>query len=531
MPGSKVLGPTRPEEILEITVKVRRKAELPDLADWPKVPLSRGEAASAYGAEQSDVDLVAKVLTAHGLTLKGADLATRNIVFSGPISALESTFRTKLLRYDHAQGQYRGRKGSLNVPSELANVIVGIYGLDNRRVIRRRRRRFKEIASLAASTSSHRGFFPSELAELYDFPQGTGAGESIGILEFGGGFLPDDLEVFCKRVGVGIPQVVPVSVNHAPTNSDDDAVGEVMLDIEIVAGVCPEATIPVYFGPDLSERSLIDTVDKAIHDNRHKPAVLSISWGDFEESATWSDGTLDRVNDAFHEAALMGITICVAAGDDGSDDGAGDGHAHVDFPSSSPFVLAVGGTDLREDISGTTERVWKDGDGRRPAIGGTGGATGGGVSAHFPRPAFQADINIASVNPAAIAGRVVPDVAAHAQTDGRTTGYVVVLHGAPGLNGGTSASAPLWAALIGRINAAIRKTKGPNARVGYLTPLLYKPVVGGKALGAWASRDITDGDNISATIGGYRAGAGYDAVTGWGSPIGSKLLTALTQII
>src|SRR5689334_1662868 len=281
-------------------------------------------------------------------------------------------------------------------------MVAGVYGLDNRKVIRRRKRQPTARFQLTENTASHRGFFPADLAKLYHFPAGDGAGQSIGILEFGGGVLPDDLELFCKRVGVSVPQVVPIGVDHAATNVDDEAAVEVMLDIEVIAGICPEATIPVYFGPDLSERSLIDTIDRAIHDQVNNPLVLSISWGDFEESERWSDGTLDRINDSFHEAALMGVTICVASGDDGTDDGAGEGHAHADFPASSPFVLAVGGTDLRLNQGRAVERAWKDGDGRRPVIGGTGGSSGGGVSSHFPRPDFQRALSIPSVNPGAI---------------------------------------------------------------------------------------------------------------------------------
>jgi kumamolisin len=297
--------------------------------------------------------------------------------------------------------------------------------------------------------------------------------------------------------------------------------------VEVVAGVCPKASIALYFGPDLSERSLVDTIDRAIHDQTNSPLVLSISWGDYEESQQWSEGTLDHVNAAFQEAALMGITVCVASGDDGSDDGAGDGHAHVDFPASSPFVLAVGGTDLRVLASGPSERAWKDGDGRRQIIGGTGGSSGGGVSTHFTRPPFQANINIASVNPGAIQGRVVPDVAAPAETDGHTTGYFQVTDGKGFLDGGTSASAPLWAALITLLNAELQKQKGTNARVGYLTPVLYEKGADGASLGSKVCHDITRGNNISAAGGGYEAGTGYDAVTGWGSPIGTKLLDAL----
>jgi kumamolisin len=183
-----------------------------------------------------------------------------------------------LFRHAHEEGEYRGRSGSIHVPAELDGIEVGVYGLDNRKVIRRRKRRMPARLELTANTASHRGFFPADLAKLYRFPAGDGEGQSIGILEFGGGVLPDDLELFCKRVGVAVPKVVPVSVDHAATNVDDDAAVEVMLDIEVIAGVCPKATIPVYFGPDLSERSLIDTLGRAIHNQVNNPFVLSISW-------------------------------------------------------------------------------------------------------------------------------------------------------------------------------------------------------------------------------------------------------------
>jgi kumamolisin len=245
-------------------------------------------------------------------------------------------------------------------------------------------------------------------------------------------------------------------------------------------------------------------------------SVLSVSWGYAEDAAgAWTTGAIDSINDTLKAAALMGVTICVAAGDDGSDDGVGDGHAHVDFPSSSPYVLGVGGTTLTKSSTGAvTETAWKDGDGLRND---NGGSTGGGVSVHFPRPAWQA-VNIQSVNPGSIEGRVVPDVAADASAN---TGYWMVVDGQGGVAGGTSAAAPLWASLITRLNASL------GTPVGFLNPLLYQAGAGGQSLGSTACRDITSGDNITASIGGYDAETGYDAVTGWGVPIGGPLLDGL----
>jgi kumamolisin len=534
--GATVLGAADPQERIEVTVKVRRKAPLPQLTGRPAVPLSRQDAAAKYGASDADIAEVKRVLQGYGLEILGSNTATRSVTVAGSVQAMEKAFLVKLFRCTSEFGKYRGRTGVLQIPAELKDIVVGVYGLDTRRVVHRHRPRPLAGTRLAHAgpAGAHRGFFPQELAKLYDFPDGDGAGQSIGILEFGGRIQSDALEVFCKQIGVPQPQVVEVDVDGGAADTSDDPSGEVMLDIEVVAGICPKATIPVYFGPNFDERSWVDTIDQAIHDDVNKPSVLSISWGNSEDGrrSAWQGISIDHVNDMLQEAALMGITVCVASGDDGSDDQGGDGKAHADFPASSPFVLAVGGTDLRVRGGAVTERAWKDGDGLRAD---NGGSSGGGVSALFAPPAFQQGINIASVNSGAAAGRVLPDVAAHAQSDGVRTGYFFVIDGPSGpvtaVNGGTSAAAPLWAALIARINAQLQKAKGAGKRAGYLTPVLYQPGANGQPIGATVCKDITLGDNISAIAGGYRCGSGYDAVTGWGTPIGSKLLAALLPIV
>jgi kumamolisin len=542
--GSRLLGHSNPNELVKLTLKLRRKEALPPLNGRPKVPLTRQECAAKYGAVADEIAKVKTVMAQKGLEVLGDDRATRSVEVAGPVKTLEDVFQVKLFEYAHPSKNYRGRTGVIHIPSELDGILIGVYGLDNRRVVHRHRRmRPTTNVALPMATATARGFFPAQLAEIYDFPPGDGTGQTIGILEFGGGFLPDDLDLFCKTVGVKVPNVVPLSVDDSPTDTDDDAAGEVMLDIEVIAGAAPGATQVVYFGSsNFDEKAWIDTLGKAIHDSTNNPFILSISWGSAEDSDTWSEGTPDKVSETFHEAAMMGITVCIASGDDGSADetdsapnsGELDGRAHVDFPASSPYVLAVGGTDLRVTQGGVTETTWKDGNGRRRISAqstGTGGATGGGVSSHFPRPDFQKDITIKSVNPGTIAGRVVPDVAAHAESDGRTRGYFWVLDGQGSPNGGTSAAAPLWAALLARINAALEKEKGPGKRAGYLTPVLYQPGADGKPVGASACKNIVTGNNISAAAGGYHAGPGYNAVTGWGSPLGSKLLDALRAIV
>jgi kumamolisin len=513
------------EAWVEVTLKLARKAPLPALDQRPKRTLSAGELGAQYGASDEAIKRVSDTFAALGLTVLASDPATRSVQLGGPVRAMEAAFQVKLLNFDGVRGPYRGRVGALHVPAALQDDIVGVFGLDNRRVVRRRPdggHKRHAIDHTAISPKKRPWFFPAELAAAYDFPEGDGSGQTIGLLEFGGGYFEADLQAFGKAAGLAsLPTVVPISVDKMPTNTNDEATGEVMLDVEVVAGVCPKATIPVWFS-QFTEKGWVDAFDAAMHDPKYKPQVLSISWGYAEDVSVWTAAAVRQVDEALREAALMGITICVAAGDDGSSDGINDGHAHVDFPCASPFVLAVGGTLLRTGAKGS-ERAWKDGDGLRSD---NGGSTGGGVSARLARPAWQAGLDIAPANPGQMAGRIVPDVAANASAN---TGYFVVAGGQREISGGTSASAPLWAALVARMNQQLAAS---GKRVGYLTPLLYGATAGGTTpLGRAGCNDIHAGDNITAHVGGFRSTAGFDAVTGWGSPKGKDLLAALAKLL
>jgi kumamolisin len=307
--------------------------------------------------------------------------------------------------------------------------------------------------------------------------------------------------------------VTAVSVDGTPNQpgADPDTDGEVMLDIEVAASLAPGAKIVVYFAP-FTEQGWVDVVSTAVHDTQHRPSVLSISWGYTEGQDIWTAQAVRAVNQAFQAAAVMGVTICAASGDDGSEDQLADGHVHVDFPASSPYVLACGGTYI-EVANGARsgERVWNNG---QRANGG--GAGGGGISDMNALPSWQQGIVPPSANPNHHVGRGVPDVAGDADEN---SGYTILVDGQVATNvGGTSAVAPLWAALIARINQNLGKP------VGYLNPILYTQL--GKA---GVLYDITVGNNdpTGGKLGGYSAGTGWDACTGWGTPNGTKLMEAL----
>jgi kumamolisin len=293
-----------------------------------------------------------------------------------------------------------------------------------------------------------------------------------------------------------MPSVTAVPVTGGINLPGTTADAEVMLDIEVLGALVPAATIAVYFAPN-TDQGFYEAISQAAHDTTHKPSVISISWGAPESS--WNSQALSAMHTALQDAALLGVTVTTSAGDNGSSDGDSDGVPHVDFPASSPYALACGGTTLI--ASGDTissETVWND-----TALGQ--GATGGGISTEFARPAWQRGATVPTV-PNGVAGRGVPDVAGDADP---LTGYQVRVDGVNQVLGGTSAVAPLWAALITRLNQLL------GTRLGDPHQALYQ-------IGSPAFRDITDGDN-----GAYTAGPGWDPCTGLGSPNGQALLTAL----
>ncbi len=300
-----------------------------------------------------------------------------------------------------------------------------------------------------------------------------GTGEAIGIIELGGGYLAADIQNYFQGLGIKPPKVTAVSVDGAvnsPTNANS-ADGEVLLDIEVAGGVAPGARIAVYFAPN-TDQGFQDALTTAIHDTANKPSVISISWGSAESN--WTPQAMTAFDDACQSAAALGVTITTASGDSGSSDGVSDGADHVDFPSSSPHVLACGGTALvGQGGRITQETVWDDSSQG-------GGATGGGVSQMFPLPAWQANAKVPPPPGGGSGGRGVPDVAGDAAPN---SGYNILVDGQTEVVGGTSAVAPLWAGLIALIN---QKRGTP---VGFLNPTLYPAKTG--------FRDITSGSNGS----------------------------------
>jgi len=512
MHGAKEVGPANPKEQVDVTIRLRSRAGKKPIVSAEaftkpikeRTILSRSEFEQRHGADPDSIAKIEAFARENSLTVKEKSAARRTVILSGTVAAMSKAFGVELKEYQHPTGRYRGRTGAVQLPAELHDVVEGVFGLDNRPQAKPHFRRRRGQAGARADTASL-SYTPTQLAGIYGFPTAVnGAGECIALIELGGGYTTKDLNNYWKQLKLTTtPTVSAVSIGNGsnnPTGDPNSADGEVMLDIEVPGAVAPGANIVAYFAEN-TDAGFLNAITTAVHDSTNKPSIISISWGGPESS--WTQQAMTSMDEAFQSAAAMGVTVCVAAGDDGSTDGVQDGLNHVDFPASSPNVLACGGTRLAASGNTiTSETVWNE-------LANNEGATGGGISDVFPPPTWQSSANVPpSANPGGNKGRGVPDVAGDADP---TTGYDTLVDGQSGVIGGTSAVAPLWAGLLALVNESLGQP------AGFINPLLYQNAVTDGGV-----NDITSGNN-----GAYSAGPGWDACTGLGSPVGIGVAKAL----
>jgi kumamolisin len=503
---SRISGKLDQKETIRVTLVLRPHAPGTELSlvkrlgsqlPRDRTYTTRSEFEKAFGSTREEMAKVRGFARANSLKVLEASPAKRSVVLSGTVEQFCAAFGVSLSRYVHPEiGAYRGRIGPVYLSPELSPIVSAVLGLDNRP---QARTHFRIRPAATADVS----YTPPQVASLYDFPSGLdGSGEALGIIELGGGYSPKDIRTYFSQLGIASPQVTSVSVDGAsnsPTGDPNGPDAEVLLDIEVAGTIAPKAQTLVYFAPN-TDAGFVDAVNAALHGPGQKPGIISISWGSAE--STWTSQGIQALDQAFQDAAALGVTVCVASGDGGSSDGVSDGLAHADYPASSQYVMGCGGTRLSASGGKIASQVaWDD----LP----NGGATGGGVSDVFSLPSWQTGAGVPpSANTAGRVGRGVPDVSGDADPQ---TGYSVLVDGQQATVGGTSAVAPLWTGLLTLINQGIGKP------VGFINPLLY-----GKA-SAPAFSDV-----VSGTNGAYDAGPGWDACTGWGSPDGAKLLGVLS---
>ncbi|MFD0746493.1 protease pro-enzyme activation domain-containing protein [Phytohabitans flavus] len=363
----------------EVTLLLRRRRDLRrDLAAGLGI-LRRAELAERYGADPADVALTERVLGGYGLKVLDTDPGSRRVTVAGTLAELAEAFGAKISLvedFDHfsgVRGEYREREGELHLPTELDGVVLAVLGLDTRPRYR------PEL--LAIKRQPNVVYTPPELASLYRFPEGTdGTGQTLAIVVMGGGFRDEDMDSYFAGLGLPKPAIRTVAVDGVDNTPGGAGSIEVVLDVQIAGALAPGAQIVVYFAPN-SDRGALNALHAAIHADP-TPTAISLSWGASEVAS--SGQLLDAMDDLFAEAAALGVTVVAASGDGGSSNGLFDGVSHVNFPASSPHVLACGGTTLLADPQTGTimaETVWNTG---------AAGVTGGGVSRAFDLPTWQA---------------------------------------------------------------------------------------------------------------------------------------------
>lgn len=506
------LEPADGREQLRVGLLLRRppKAELPSLQELcarPYRSLEERDRIRREGvAAPRDIETVRAFAREYELDFIDCDEVQRVVTLAGPVERCARAFGVEMMVAEHAvHGRHRTHLGSVQLPADLAACVDGVFGLDERRIGRRAAR-----SSLSMQVVP---MLPTYLAELYDFPKGDGAGQSIAILELGGGYLEGSMRDYFARLGIDYPDLhdagVLGSFNEPGRNARYDA--EVCLDIQILASLVPAARFTTYFAPNTGQGFLLG-LRAAVYGGH---SVVSISWSESEEELT--PMIVSAMEQTLHEAAAMGVTVCVASGDLGAGGELFPSLPEPFYPGTSPFALAVGGTSpLFHAGIYYGEIAWNEGK----------LASGGGISALFDCPPYQLDAAACtpSIRPGVGFGRGLPDVSAMSYGfetwRGATVGYWVNTNGTWQALGGTSASTPVWAALTTRLNDHV------GFPLGFLQPYLYRLRPQDAAF-----LDLAFGHNanVYSVLGGYAARPGWDACTGLGRPRGRDLLAAIRR--
>jgi kumamolisin len=505
--GVRCVRTTRSTETMTLTLHLRSRADDPgaletaldDILAGRRPTLDRKRFAAEFGARRDDIAAIRRFANDNGLQVKGVSIPKRLIRISGTRARLSAAFGVDTVRYHLDGTHWNSFLGAIHLPRELSALVTGVFGFDDRADLSRHR---VHAMAAAAPPEPKISYTAPEVANLYHYPRHLdGRGQSIGVIALGGGYRESDLRTYFDALELPMPKIRWKSI-HGARNAPDGPTaaydGEVTGDVETVGAIAPGASITVYFAHN-TKRGFLEAVSEAVHDTKARNTVLSISWGQSEEQ--WRHGLLEAFNSVLLEAATLGVTVCCSSGDHGAYADADDRVPQVNFPGSSPYSLACGGTTLvgkRRTI--VAERVWDNET----------GASGGGVSARFPLPAWQRKSRVPKTKKG-FQGRGIPDVAANADP---LTGYRCYLNGKWGVGAGTSAAAPVWAGLVARIN------QGCGTSVGLLTPFIYGRY--DQLQEANALVPITRGNN-----GTYRARKGWSCCTGLGTPRGDKLCRAV----
>jgi kumamolisin len=561
-PGHELLEASGSGEQITATILLRRNPQgepMKDLDYFQNTPLSairhvaHKDFAGAHGASPAELQKVVDFAHAHQLEVLEANASRRAVRVRGTADQINKAFAIELHHYHSPLGDYHGHEGHPSLPADISGIVELIVGLDNRPVPAKHyattdspqaaSQPFAPAASQpVAPSASPAGaaplastpvasdpahtvpLTPQQVAKLYNFPPGDGAGQTVGIYEMptsdgDPGYNPADISDTIKAFGgdLKVPAPIDVSIDNQQNTGQTDP--ETLLDITVCGAVAQGAKIVVYFAAGQTTQNIINALNRMVHPdpNDPVPTVISISygWSPDEDTDSITADEYQQMSQIFQDAAHLGITVLVSSGDSGVEF-ASPTKAEASYPASDPWVTACGGTtigDVNGDFTKFTEYVWNDswGEGQNKQS----GATGGGVSERFPLPSYQNGFPIPKSLDQQMTGRGVPDLAGPASP---VCGYPQVMGGQEGSGGGTSAVAPLYAGLIAIINANL------GSPIGFLNPRIY-------ALANTAFREISGppgpANNTFAGITGYPASKGWNACTGLGSVDGTALQNGL----
>lgn len=501
---------------LAIALPVRNQSELNNLLGRlydPTDPLygaylTPGEFTSEFSPTEADYAAVASFAEAHGLVVTSRHSNRLLLDVAGPAHAVDAAFGVQLTRYQRPDGRdFRAPDRNPTIPDSLDSCIVGVAGLDNAETVHTHARPLAlSPAAAPRQVGSGPGYAlsPSDIGNLYNLNGPSipkGSGQTLAVFELTG-YNPSDVsayESYFYLPTVPLQNVLVDGFNGAPGSGAD----EVTLDIELQIALAPAASeIMVYEGPN-SFAGLLDTYNRIATDDQAKE--ISSSWGLSEALA--GSSVLASENSIFQQMAAQGQSLFAASGDSGAYDNGST--LSVDDPSSQPYVVGVGGTQLVVNYGGSYnhETTWNNG-----SI--SAGAGGGGVSAFWSTPSWQQGIGSC----ASSTMRNVPDVSLDADP---YTGYAIYYNNAWTIYGGTSCAAPLWSAFAALVNQQ-RQAAGETL-LGFADPAIYQA---GAANAAADFHDIADGSTNLY----YAAVGGCDDATGWGSFNGANLLADLTAV-
>lgn len=549
-PQAKLVGSASPVEIIEISIFLRRS---PDAfpGDFESIgridePYHPHTFAAKHGAHSDEMDAVVAHLTSCGLIVTDTHLGGKRIKASGTLTQMAATFKVSFHHYTDVNWKgspihFRHHPEPTQVPISIHPFILGIVGLNNKPAdIRSHAVRYHPDVgqgNAVQTPPNTTGLSVATLTRLYNFPTNSAAGQTIAIFE-----IPElsilkrsDVTQYFNGLGLSAPAITDVMPPPTTTPSGSDPT-ESNLDVMVAGTAARGANIAMYYtastpGTPVGEQVIVDALFRIVHPSPGDPtcSVLSISYGFTVDRGTAgqidgedpSNGAI--YNQIWQDGGARGLTTLISTGDAGSYDNSTLGFAAVNFPGSSPWVVAVGGT-VVGNVSGSSfeEYVWNENSPSRPiATGGGVSLTGGGTGGGWPVPSYQTNNG---VNPTHLTkgfvARGTPDISANAAT---LSGYLIIVNGANAQVGGTSGACPLMASLVAISNAA----NGKNA--GFINPTLY--LTGNRT----TYRDITPStlgwpDNGANGIAGYPVKVGWDGSNGLGIPDGVKFKNILAAV-